>query len=150
LPDTERTDLAKFLKTSIIRIEICSIQLEAVSVIHHFNCPHLHSYLEWTRDSSHSLVFDWNDETGEITGRDAEFVQAAFQDGTVSTHPIPSSWKLASTKNKADMAAVIGFSHELPDVLKDHYPQIEEDDWPEEDYIDKDGVVVIGGKRVVF
>ncbi|MDR3352307.1 MAG: hypothetical protein LBO00_04725 [Zoogloeaceae bacterium] len=94
-------------------------------MLHHFNCPPRDNYREWSRD--YSLVFDWDDETGEVTGRDADFVLGCFKDGSVSAHPIPWGWKLTSTKNKTDMAAVIGFDNELPDVLKGHYPRLEDD-----------------------
>jgi hypothetical protein len=117
-------------------------------MLYHFNCPHQHAYREWSQD--YSLVFDWDDETGEVTGRDAAWILAEFRRGHTDIHPFPSVWDLTSTRNKTDMAAVVGFDNELPDVLKDHYPQIKEDDWPEEDYLDKDGVIVIGRKSMVF
>jgi hypothetical protein len=93
-------------------------------MLHHFNCPPLDNYREWSRD--YSLVFDWDDETGEVTGRDAEQILAAFRRGSTDAHPFPWGWKLTSTKNKTDMAAVIGFDNELPEVLKGHYPQYDE------------------------
>ena len=94
--------------------------------MHHFNCPDTRTYLEWTKDTEYSLVFDWDDETGEVTGRDAERILAEFRHGSTDIHPIPAGWKLTSTKNKTDMAAVVGFCNELPDVLKDHYPKFDE------------------------
>jgi hypothetical protein len=106
-------------------------------MLHHFNCPHSHTYREWSRD--YSLVFDWDDETGEVTGRDAEQILAEFRLGHTDIHPIPSTWDLTSTKNKTDMAAVIGYCNELPDVLKDHYPQIPETD---DAIYDMDGNVI--------
>jgi hypothetical protein len=116
-------------------------------MLHHFDCLYSYKYLEWSQD--YSLVFDWDDETGEVTGRDAERILAAFRRGYTDAHPIPSVWQLTSTRNKTDMAAVVGFDNDLPDVLKDHYPKIE-DDWPEEDYVNEDGVLVLGRKHVVF
>jgi hypothetical protein len=116
-------------------------------MLHHFECSPLVDYLETTTSS---LVFDWDDETGDVTGRDAEFILAEFRSGCTSIHPRPATWDLTSTKNKTDLAAVIGDFWKLPPELADHYPQIEEDDWPEEDYIDEDGVAVIGRNSVVF
>jgi hypothetical protein len=113
-------------------------------MIHHFDCPATPS---WINDP---LVFDWDDETGEITGPGAERVLECFKDGHVPAHPIPWNWDLTSPKSKTDLAAIIGYSHELPDVLKDHYPQLEEDEWPDETYVDEDGVVVIGKNSMVF
>jgi hypothetical protein len=89
-------------------------------MLHHFECPSTTPDIkgDW------SLVFDWDDETGEVTGRDADHVLACFQEGSVPAHPIPWAWNLTSTKNKTDIAAVIGYDNLLPDVLKDFYPQI--------------------------
>jgi hypothetical protein len=95
-------------------------------------------------------VFDWDDETGEVTGRDAKYIFDSFSAGRAAAHPYPWSWYLTSTKNKTDMAAVVGWNHQLPDVLKDHYPQLEDDGLPDEDYVDEDGVIVIGRKSMVF
>ena len=121
-----------------------------MTMLHHFNCPDRHTYLEWAKDSEYSLIFDWDDETGEVTGRDAKMILAEFRQGHTSIHPIPAVWDLTSTKNKTDMAAVVGFSNILPDVLKDHYPRLKKDDWPEEDCIGEDGIPIIGKKSLVF
>jgi hypothetical protein len=91
-------------------------------VIHHFNCQ---GSPAWVREP---LVFDWNDATGEVTGPGADFVLAVFKDGIVSAHPVPWSWDLTSTKNRTDIAAVIGSGWALPDELADDYPQCPEQD----------------------
>ena len=90
-------------------------------MIHHFDCPHVMPHID------DQIVIDWDDDTGEITGPSAEEVLAEFKAGVVSAHPIPSSHVLASTKNRTDMAAVIGWNHRLPPELADHYPQVDED-----------------------
>jgi hypothetical protein len=114
-------------------------------MLHHFNCPTICG-----NPKVATLVFDWNDETGEVTGKDAEYIHDSFAAGNAAAHPYPWSWKLTSTKNKTDMAAVVGWNHVLPDVLKDHYPRLKEDDWPEEDCIGEDGIPIIGKKSLVF
>jgi hypothetical protein len=103
-------------------------------MIHHFNCP-------W--DAAHvdsPLVFDWDDETGDVTGQDANFVLACFKDGWIDAHPRPWTWELTSTKNRTDIAALIGSSWVLPPDFVADYPKYE-DDW-DGSVLDEDGNVV--------
>jgi hypothetical protein len=110
-------------------------------MLHHFNCPHRYPYLEWTRDPSYSLIFNWDDETGEITGRDAEQILATFRRGYAKAHPIPSVWPLTSTRSRTDIAAVVGLDNELPPELADAYPQFEDD--VDDRTHDEDGNVIV-------
>ncbi|MDR2208852.1 MAG: hypothetical protein LBE22_07780 [Azoarcus sp.] len=92
-------------------------------MIHHFNCAHAMPHIV------DPLIFDWDEVSGEITGPSSERILSVFTSGSVSTHPIPSSHALTSTKNKTDLAAVIGWSHQLPPELSGYYPQLEDDEW---------------------
>jgi hypothetical protein len=112
----ETKKLATSLKISIIRIVRC---LEADAMIHHFNCP------ESFGSNDDPLIFDWDDETGEITGPSADFVLACFKHGNISAHPIPWDWDLTSTKSRTDIAAVIGSLWDLPPDFVDDYPKYE-------------------------
>ena len=89
-------------------------------MLHHFDCPDCVFPKE-----GYDLVFDWDDETGEITGPSAETILDDFKKGYVSIHPIPSSYDLTSTKNKTDLAAIIGWRNVLPPELADYYPKVE-------------------------
>lgn len=101
-------------------------------MIHHFDCPWIAPHI------SYPLVFDWDDETGEITGPSADMVLAIFRDGVVDARPEPWSWNLTSTKNRADIAAVIGSSWVLPAELADDYPRQEDVDEDDLYFIDAD------------
>ncbi|GHT83196.1 hypothetical protein AGMMS49960_17530 [Betaproteobacteria bacterium] len=95
-------------------------------MLHHFNC-----ISESGNPGIGPLVFDWNDETGEVTGPSAGEILAAFTRGYVSLHPDPREDRdLSSTRNRSDMAAVVGYLHRLPLALADAYPQLEEDTDP--------------------
>lgn len=97
-------------------------------------------------------VFDWDDETGEITGPDAETIKQAAEAGGISIHPFPSAWSFCNTplKSKTDMAAIIGLGHRLPDSLIPFYPNIESNYHIEEDGGDNDGVDAIFPKVEVL
>ena len=103
-------------------------------MIHHFNCPaHLPDMYE-------PLVFSWDDENGEVSGRDADTVLACFRGGVIDAHPYPWSWELTSTKNRTDIAAVIGNFYHLPPELKHDYPVCEADlDLPDGCRLSDDG-----------
>jgi hypothetical protein len=91
-------------------------------MIHHFNCP------ESFGRNNRPLVFDWNDETGEVTGPGADYVLGCFADGSVGIHPHPAGWDLTSTKSRTDIAAVIGSHWAVPPDFVDDYPKLA-DDW---------------------
>lgn len=71
------------------------------------------------------LVFDWDIETGEISGPSAERILEFAACRAVPIYPPPQDWDLSSEplKSKADMAAIIGYRHELPEDLREHYPR---------------------------
>lgn len=93
-------------------------------MIHHFNCPAVCGNPGIT-----ALVFDWDDETGEVTGPSSDEILAAFKDGEVGLNPYPSYHVLASPKNIADIAAIVGWNHRLPPELADYYPKAEGAGW---------------------
>lgn len=85
---------------------------------HHFECePAVWHQKRW--------VFDWDDETGRVTGPDAAEVVAISKGGAVMSHPCPAMHDLSAEplKSKVDMAAIIGEQHILPDELRDYYPK---------------------------
>lgn len=86
---------------------------------HHFDCPSIYTWLP----GEQPLVFDWDDETGEVTGPSAPEILLMFRVGKIDLHPMPWSGPLSSTKNRADIAAVVGLRHKLPPELADFYPQ---------------------------
>lgn len=92
-------------------------------MLHHFDCPERYPWLP----NRTPLVFDWDDESGAVTGPGAPYILDIFRAGHVDLHPCPWAGPVSSTKSPADMAAVVGRSHQLPPVLADHYPR--GDDW---------------------
>ncbi len=72
------------------------------------------------------LVFDWDAETGEVSGPSAAAILEVASWGVVSAHPYPCEWALSPepTKSLADMAVIVGHRHVLPDDLARHYPVI--------------------------
>ncbi|MDR2508288.1 MAG: hypothetical protein LBD67_09935 [Candidatus Accumulibacter sp.] len=92
-------------------------------MLHHFDCAPTSG-----NPKAQSLVFDWDDETGEISGRDVAHVHECFEGKTISAHPMPCSWTLTSPKNRTDIAAIVGRHWHLPPELADFYPELG-DDW---------------------
>ncbi|MDR1461888.1 MAG: hypothetical protein LBI68_01940 [Azoarcus sp.] len=109
-------------------------------MIHHFNCPPQ----EWNKNRDGALIFDWDDETGEVTGPSAGEILGIFGEGHVHIHPYPAGHDLTSLKSKADLAAIVGDSHTLPPELAAFYPEVEDTD---PNIYDMDGNVV---GQVVF
>ena len=87
-------------------------------MLHHFECE---ATLPKIWDT---LVFDWDDETGAISGRDADYVLNLFEGKTIAAHPRPCEWDLTSPKNRTDIAAIVGNCWRLPPELADFYPQL--------------------------
>jgi hypothetical protein len=87
-------------------------------MIHHFVCQPT-----GFKPYAIPLVFDWDDETGEITGPGADMILEAFKEGYVKAHPYPCDHDLTDPRNKTDLAAVVGWAHVLPPELADHYPR---------------------------
>lgn len=84
-----------------------------------------------------ALVVDWDDEAGTVSGPGAEHIQRWARCGTVPLHPRPATHTLsdAPLKTPADLAAIIGIDHHLPEFLAGHYPApiSAEDDVPGDD-----------------
>lgn len=76
-----------------------------------------------------ALIFDWDIETGEVSGSDADRIKEMAGWRSISAHPQGHRWKLSSTplKNKTDMAAIIGKWWRLPADLVPFYPKFPPD-----------------------
>lgn len=77
--------------------------------------------------------FDWDPETGDLSGPDAPWVRQCITDaldcGRVGAHPAP--WSIAVSDplhSLSEMAAVVGAQHRLPPELAAHYPSPPESD----------------------
>lgn len=96
------------------------------------------------------LVFGWDAEAGTVTGPSAEAIREAAADGGVPLHPAPA-WHTFSAeplKSRADMAAIVGYLHQLPEELAGDYPAVDDEPVVAE-ILDADGRVV-GTDQVVF
>ena len=96
------------------------------------------------------LVFEWDERSGTVTGPGAALVKALAADGGVPLHPAPAwhSFGAEPLKSRADVAAIIGHLHQLPDELAADYPVVEEEAGIVE-ILDADGRVV-STSEVVF
>ena len=80
-----------------------------------------------------TLVFDWDEKTGEITGPDADRIKKCAVPNSV-TDCLTYGYTLSGEplKNKTDMAAILGYnggiSYQLPPDLAPYYPNPEEFD----------------------
>lgn len=72
------------------------------------------------------LIFDWDDETGDVTGPGAELILKISTFDAVLAGPYPMEWKLSNNplSNKTDMAAIIGLYWRVPDDLLPFYPKL--------------------------
>jgi len=97
-------------------------------------------------------VFSWDEEAGVVSGRDADIIQDMATWGEISAHPYPWAHTFGPEplKSKTDMAAIIGWEHELPPDLVGFYPQLPDDGIPEESYEDESGVIVLGREHFRF
>lgn len=91
------------------------------------------------------LSFNWDSETGTLSGKDAQAVQemvtAAVKQGFTSLVPPPNSYDIDDPLTKPDqMSAVLGFNWQLPDDLQAAYPQLPEE--PVIEVLDDNGAVV--------
>jgi hypothetical protein len=70
------------------------------------------------------LVIDWDDETGAVTGPGAAHIRRWQRAGIVPLHPQPASHVLARgpLQSRADLAAILGVDHRLPEDLAADYP----------------------------
>lgn len=92
-----------------------------------------HLQLEPVSPVLDSLDFKWDDETGELDGRDAarvrELVEGAIAEGWAPIEPGPSSFPITDPlHNLAELAAVLGARHRLPEWLREHYPAVSSDE----------------------
>ncbi len=79
------------------------------------------------------LEFEWNVESGELRGRDADkvraLVEAAVKEGSIVGHPYPTSYDIADPLRKlSEMAVLLGQEWHLPDELSSAYPFRHDDD----------------------
>lgn len=86
----------------------------------HYECKSIYK-------SEPPLIFDWDEEAGEISGPSANHFLEMRGQKTCPGHPMPISFPLSENplRSKRDMAILIGFEYELPDDLKDYYPKWE-------------------------
>jgi hypothetical protein len=72
------------------------------------------------------LVFDWDIETGEISGPSAAWILEVAACRYVPICPPPNGWDLSPEplKSRVDMAAIIGYRHKLPEDLRGYYPHL--------------------------
>lgn len=115
-------------------------------MIHHYN-------LQPTVWHAKPWVFDWDEESGLVTGRDAELIIAESKMGGAACHPCPAwphEFSPEPLKSKTDMAAIIGWEHRLPDDLADYYPKLPDDGFPEKTYVDEEGITVIGRDQIFY
>lgn len=110
-----------------------------------FNCKPLSA-----NPSVEPLVFEWDERTGAVTGPSAELVKEAAADGGVPLHPAPAWHPFGAEplKSRADVAAIIGHLHQLPEDLAGDYPAVDDEPVVAE-ILDADGRVV-GTDQVVF
>ena len=87
----------------------------------HFNCP-----TSSGNPNMRALVFDWDEDAGEVSGPDADYVRECASAGGVEIHPLPSyhAFSAEPLKSRADMAAIIGVWHRVPEDLRPWYPQV--------------------------
>jgi len=111
-----------------------------------------HYELKPTARYAQTLVFDWDISTGEVSGPAAQFLLDMARDGSIPAHPMPWQWTFSKTplQNKTDMAAMVGYQHELPADLADFYPKWQGSGAPETSYTDADGVFVVGNDALTF
>ncbi len=92
------------------------------------------------------LEFEWDAESGEVRGRDADkvlgLVVSAVKEGCVVGHPQPTNHEISDPlHNTGEMAVLLGNDWILADDLASAYPKAnEEDDIPV--LIDNKGVEI--------
>lgn len=75
------------------------------------------------------LEFEWDERAGTVTGRSADIIRDAAAEPGMPVHPMPGyhEFSAAPLQSLADMAAIVGYLHELPAELADAYPaQVDE------------------------
>ncbi|MBN9697178.1 MAG: hypothetical protein J0L85_15430 [Zoogloea sp.] len=75
------------------------------------------------------LEFDWDERAGTVTGRSADIIRESAAEPGMPVHPMPGYHEFSAEplKSRADVAAIVGYLHELPAELADAYPaQVDE------------------------
>jgi hypothetical protein len=95
------------------------------------------------------LVFEWDELAGTLSGQSAAEIMQHIEAGGVPLHPMPGSHTFgpAPLKSRTDMAAIIGYLHELPAELADAYP-VGETGPVTAEYLDTSGRVVASAKVI--
>ena len=72
------------------------------------------------------LIFDWDDDAGIVSGPSAEEIMRYARLGGIPMHPMPAEHTFSGEplKSRADMAAIIGYRHLLPNELQGAYPAL--------------------------
>jgi hypothetical protein len=89
-----------------------------------------HYELEPVAWHAQTLIFDWDEVQGTVTGPGADYILKHAAQGSISVHPMPWSHTFGAEplKSKTDIAAIIGYQHKLPDDLAAWYPQCQKDE----------------------
>ena len=100
------------------------------------------------------LVFDWDEQSGAITGPGAVAIAALRRVGVVNygPHP-PGQWTFAegAPLSATDLAAIVGHAWCVPEALLPHYPQWQDAyEMPEATYVDEHGVTVLGRDLLTY
>ena len=79
------------------------------------------------------LEFEWNAESGEVRGPDADkvlgLVASAMKEGSLIGHPYPTSFEISDPlHNAGEMAVLLGNDWMLPDDLASAYPKTTDDE----------------------
>lgn len=77
-----------------------------------------------------ALNFEWNPQTGELAGRDADRVRALAREavaiGFTQLHPAPATYTITDPlRDPVQLAALLGWLWRLPDDLQRLYPHPE-------------------------
>lgn len=73
------------------------------------------------------LEFEWDEETGELCGRDAErvgeLVAKIAAMGEIVSHPYPTTYEIRDPlRSRREMAVILGAFWRLPADLANEYP----------------------------
>jgi hypothetical protein len=88
---------------------------------HHFECPTFSG-----NPLVAPLIFDWDDEAGTVSGPSAEEITRYAGLGGIPMHPMPAEHTFSGEplKSRTDMAAIIGYRHQIPSELQAAYPEL--------------------------
>lgn len=97
-----------------------------------------------------TLIFDWDIETGAVTGPGAKQIMELAADGSIAYQPIWHTFSKEPLKNRTDMAAIVGAYHEVPPDLLPFFPVMEDDGIPDKSYVNEDGIEVLGRDVILY